>query len=235
MADFESFKVGAFLSPLTPSTAHGLLEDADPALAVTLAFYAAVLETHLGARWNAEVTKAGLPALAGKLAALAIPYDPLPFLTAAAFSPPFLALYTATERPSERTRHFYRIEADWKLLLVLPALTAAQYLQLSPFLRASSKVILDRTEQGFEPTYQGGARFMVAAGLEQLRIESVRYGNIAGTNANLFFPTLEMDITASERRMPTPGLQALDGLDGSTAVADPAGNVDVSPFALPLT
>lgn len=234
MSDYASFQVGAFVSPLTAATTNALLDDADPAIAVTLAFYAAVLQTHLGARWDAEVVKAGLPALVGKLAALAIPYDPLPFLSSAGLAPPFLALYTVAETPVELTRHHYRLTAEWKLLLVLPGLTAAQYLQLSPFLRAASKVLLDRTEQGFEPTYQAGARFAVAAGLEQIRIDRTRYGNIAGADTRLFLPTMEMDLAVCELRTNTPGLQTLAGLDGVTQVVDANGSDDVAPFAVNL-
>jgi hypothetical protein len=234
MSDYASFQVGAFVSPLTAATLKSLLEDADPALAVTLAYYQAVIQTHLGARWDAEVVKAGLPALAGAMTTLAIPYDPLPFLTQAMLSPPFLALYTVSETPIELTRHHYRLAAEWKLLFVMPPLTPAQYLQLYPFLRAATKVILDRTEQGYEPTYQAGARFAVAAGLEQIRIDRTRYGNIQGADTRLFLPTMEMDIAACERRMTTPGLQTLRGLDGSVQVVDANGSDDIAPFALPL-
>jgi hypothetical protein len=234
MSDYASFQVGAFVSPLTAATTNALLDDADPAIAVTLAYYAACLQTHLGARWDAEVVKAGLPALAGAMTTLAIPYDPIPFLTSAALVPPFLALYTVSETPVELTRHHYRLAAEWKLLLVLPTLTPAQYLQLSPFLRAAAKVLLDRTEQGYEPTYQSGARFAIAAGLEQIRIDRTSYGNIQGATTNLFFPTLGMDITACERRMTTPGLQSLTGLDGTTTVVDANGADVVAPFAVTL-
>lgn len=234
MSDYARFQVGQFVSPLVAATTNSLLADADPALAVTLAYYQACIATHLGARWDAEVTKAGLPTLAGAMTTLAIPYDPIPYLSSAMLQPPFLALYTATEESEELTRGWYHVKSEWKLLYVLPPLTPAQYLELYPFLRAVAKVVRDRTEQGFEPTYQAGARFAVAAGLESIRLGAARYGNIAGATTNLFFPTLDLDITVTERRMTTPGLDTLTGIDGNVQVVDTNGTDDVAPFAITL-
>jgi hypothetical protein len=234
MSDYDRFQVGAFVSPLTASTTNSLLTDADPALAVTLAYYQAVIQGHLGARWDAEVVKAGLPLLAGKLTTLAIPYDPLPFMAAVGFSPPFLSLFATTEETVEWTRHFYSTETQWKLLLVLPPLDAAQYLQLHSILRAASKVIVNATEQGYEPTYQAGARFAVAAGIQEIKIGKSSYGSIPGLDTKTFFPTLAMDIVVRERRMPTPGLDVLAGIDGNVQLTDVNGTDVIAPFALDL-
>ena len=42
-----------------------------------------------------------------------------------------LALYATTERPAADTRNWYHIEADWRLLWVLPPLTAAQKTEMA--------------------------------------------------------------------------------------------------------
>jgi hypothetical protein len=223
VSDYSSFTLGTFFSPLTSSTAHSLLLDADPALAAALAFYQAVIAIHLGARFDAEVARAGLPTLAGKITALATPRDPLPYLQQAQLTPPLLALYPATDTPSEKTRNWYHVEGDWKLLYVLPPLTAAQDMQLGPILRAIFKVVQDRTELGYDPAYQSGALVLGAAGVEQIAVKQARYGNIQGLSSNLFFPSVEIDLVVYERKNATPGLSTAAGLDGTAAITDPAG------------
>lgn len=223
MSDYASLQVGAFVAPLDPSTAHSLLQDADPALFAVLGFVQAVLQAHLGARFDAEVVKAGLPALAGKISALAIPYDPLPFLQQAQLEPPFVALYVPRERSEGKTRQYYHLVETWKLLWVLPPLTPAQFLQLSSFRRAVFKVVNDRIDQGYDPAYQDGAQVVEAGGIEQINVVEASYGTIQGLRTELFFPAVELEIEVMERRMATPGLDSLAGVDGSVKVNNPDG------------
>lgn len=219
----QNFQVGAFVSPLTSATTNSLLQDADPALYNALKFYQAVLSTHLGARWDAEVTKAGLAQYVGKITTLAVPFDPAPYLTQGGYQPPILALFTVSEKITDRTRAWYQIEADWKLQWILPPLTPDQFLQLYPFLRAAGKVITDRTYLGYDPSYQSGARFCAVGGIAQLDLGPPRYGAIPGLDTKLFFPAVEYEMTVIERRMPTPGLLPLTGVDSSISVTDPQG------------
>ena len=223
MSEQAGFQVGAFVSPLTPATTHGLLQDADPALYHALAFYKSVLSTHLGARWDAEVTKAGLSKYAGQITTLAIPFDPLPWLQQGSLAPPFLALFVPEENATDRTRAFYQTAATAKLQWVLPPLTLAQYNQLYPFLRAAAKVILDRTTLGYDPAYQNGAEFCALGGIAQLDLGPARYGAIQGLDTKLLFPTVEFELTVIERRAQTPGLVLGTGVDVAIAVTDPAG------------
>lgn len=217
MSDYASFRIGAFDSPLVASTAHSLLQDADPALYGVIRYYQAVLSIHLGARFDLEVARAGLPALVGKVSTLAIPYDPVPYLTQAQIAPPFLAVYVTSEVPRERTRNWYTSDEQWKLLWVLPPLNAAQHLQLSPMLRAVGKVVLDRTEQGHDPAYASDDLVFQTAGVAEIKIERISYGGIQkvaqGVATEMFFPTIEVDLTLSEIKRPTPGLQAISGMD----------------------
>ncbi|WP_437489458.1 hypothetical protein WME75_10750 [Sorangium sp. So ce1014] len=232
---YAGFRIGQFTSPLTSATTNSLLQDADPALHTVLAYYQAVLTTHLGARFDAEVTRAELPDLSGRISTLAIPYDPLPFLTQAQLTPPFLALFVVSERPSEKTSNWYHLEETWKLQWVLPPLGPAQYLQLYPFLRAVAKVILDRTEQGYDPTYQSGALVFNLAGIEEIQISEARYGSLQSLNTELFFPTVEMDLTVFERRMDAPGVENLTEIGGTISVADAEGSEDLIEFQEDVT
>jgi hypothetical protein len=221
--DAQAFQVGSFVSPLTAATTNPLLQDADPALNAALSFYQAVISIHLGARFDAEMTKAGLAQYVGQISAEIVPYDPLPYLQQAGLAPPLLALYTVSEKILERTRAYYQVEADWKLLWIMPPLNAAQFEQLNGFLRAVSKVITDRTILGYDPSYQSGALFCEVGGIEQLDLGPVRYGAIQGLQTNLFFPTIEFEMTAYERRMSTPGLLTLAGTDTTIQVTDDTG------------
>jgi hypothetical protein len=223
VSDAQNFQVGQFVSPLTSSTANALLQDADPALYQAIRFYQAVLSIHLGARFDAEVTKAGLTQYVGKISTLAVPFDPLPYLNQAGWQPPILALFTVGEKITDRTRAWYQVEADWKLQWILPPLTADQFNALYPILRAAGKVITDRTVLGYDPSYLSGSDFCQLGGIEQLDLGPVRYGSIQGLDTKLFFPTVEYEMTAFERRETTPLLVTLAGTDGTIQVTDENG------------
>lgn len=228
------FQCGATVYPLTAATTNSLLADVDPALDLLLKFFAAVLSIHLGARWDAEMVKAGLPDLVGKISTLQVPYDPLPFLGTTQIIPPLLALYPVTDTPQEHTRHWYRIDGSLKLLWVLPPLSAAQFLQLYPFLRAATKVIVDRVEQGFDPAYNGGQLDENSAIME-ISIDRASYGSVPQLRTELHFPCVEINIAVQERRMPAPGQSVLRGVDTTVqAVTPPGAAVTVTDTALNL-
>lgn len=223
------FQVGGTVFPLPASTAHDILVDADPALAAALAFYKSVLNTHLGARWDAEVAAVGLPALVGKLTGTVVPYDPIPYLTQAQLTPPLLACYVGEDGWGELTRHRYRADGDWRLLWVLPPLTAAQHLRLSPFLRAAAKVIADRTAYGYDEAHAAGARVWASAGVDAVEVVRTRYGAVQALRdkTTLFFPAVEVELTVHEGRETSPGAEPLTGIDGLLQITDPAdGPVD---------
>lgn len=222
--EYSGFAIGNFVAPLTAATTHELLQDADPALYATLGFFQAMIATYLGARWDAEMTKAGLPALVGQVTTLAIPFDPLPQLQQEGLAPPFLAIFPVDETYAERSRNWGHVIANWKLLFVMPPLTPAQYLQLYPFLRAVGKVIYDRLEQGHDPAWQADALFCAQGGIEQIRITSTRYGSIASLQTELYFPTLDMDLEVMERKMPTPGQPHFAGIDSTLQTTDADGS-----------
>jgi hypothetical protein len=220
VSDQNTFQVGAVTFPLTSSTANSLLQDADPGIYQILAFYQAVLSIHLGARWDAEVTAAGLAKYAGKITTLAVPFDPVPFLTQTGFVPPILALYPTREGSSERTRAFYQGTGSLTLAWILPPFTAESCNRLYPFLRAAIKVIRDRTILGYDPAYESGALFAQLAGLAQLDLGQATYGAVPGLQTNMVFPAVTLELVAYELRMQTPALETLAGTDGTITVAD---------------
>jgi hypothetical protein len=213
VSDYAQFQVGNAVYPLTAATTNSLLQDADPAIFYTLQFVAGMIQLHLSARWDAEMTKADLSNYVGTSYVNHYTFDPTPFLTQNGVQPPFLALYTSDEEVKERTRAYYENKAHWKLLWVLPPMTTNQYNALYAFLRAASKVITDRLIQGYDPNFESGALFAVQGGIEQLDIGEITYGWISGPTTNLFFPSIQYEMTCMERRMPTPGLETLAGTD----------------------
>lgn len=227
--EYSGFQIGEFVAPLTSSTTNSLLADADPALFQTLAFVAAMLELYLGARFDAEVARAGVVAagggsLAGKIAAQALPFDPLPRLQQAQITPPFLAIFPVEESFKERTRNWPHVIGQWKLLYVLPPLTPAQQMQFGPILRAIAKTIFDRLEQGHDPAYASDAQFCALGGIEQLSITRARYGSIPLLQTQTYFPCLEMELEVQERKMGAAAAQTpFAGFDASAQTTAPDG------------
>ncbi len=224
MNEYSGFQIGAFVAPLTAATTNPLLQDADPALYQAINFFQAMLALYLGSRFDAEVTKSGLPDLAGKVSSLAIPFDPVPQLQQEGLAPPFLAIFPVTETFAEHTRNWPHLVAHWRLLYVLPPLTPAQFLQLYPFLRAVAKVIFDRNEQGHDPGYASDALFCALGGIEQIAITDTHYGTIESLKTELYFPCLSMDLEVAERKMGAAAAQtAFAGIDTTLNVTDADG------------
>lgn len=211
------FALGNFVSPLTASTTNSLLQDADPALYGAIAFYQAMLQTHLGARWNAEVSRCGLPGLVGKISSATFPFDVSVHLQDMQTQPPWLAVYRTTETADEGdARNWYRVPATWGLQYVLPPLSAAQTAQLGPILRAVSSVLIDRTEMGYDPTYLSGAYvWRDLCGMQETGIKRVTYGYLENPKTNLLFPTIQGELKAIERRGSVPGLSTFTGGDSA--------------------
>ena len=240
-AEQAAFRVGNFRAPLTASTANALLQDADPAIYTMLAFYKTMLEIHLGARFAAEAAAAGLvlpqgtaPAVVG----MAVPYDPVPYLQEAQYVFPVLALFAVEERAEEHTRHRFNTMASWRLVYALPPLTPSQLLKLVPILRAVHKVLLDRTEVGYDPAYLSGAVVAQLAGLEEYAIITTRYGTIRTLDSRTHYPALDMEIRAVEGNEQTdaPGvIQPLESFAADVAVKDENGQEIVAQVEEDLT
>jgi hypothetical protein len=221
-AEYKAFQVGAFVSPLTSSTANSLLADADPALYGLIDYYQAVLLIHLGARFDAEVAGAGLVLNAGAISAVAVPYDPAHNLQEQQLVPPLLAVFVESEKTDDKTRQRYHLEAKVKVQWVLPPLSPAQYLKLYPMLRAVAKVLVDRSVQGFDPSYESAEAVFAASGIEQLDLDTIDYGHLQ--IGNLFFPCVELGLTVYECKMDTPAQPALAGVDTEVDDADDEGS-----------
>lgn len=120
---------------------------------------------------------------------------------------------------------------------MLPPLDAAQYLRLYPFLRAAGKVIVDRTNQGWDPLYANGVEFREQGGIQKQDIHGIRYGFMQldpegdrSERKRMLFPAIEVDMTVWERRMAAPGQTPFAGIDGTIQVADDTGSETMIEF-----
>lgn len=193
MADYGQFQIGKVTFPLTSSTTNSLLQDADPALYYALDYFVLMLQTHLGARFNAAVTNAGLPELDGYVVKYALPYDPTPELLSQQMTFPLFAIWEESTKEEPKTLTWYHSVATWKAIYVLPALTGSQRELLNPFLKSVKNVIVDRTVQGHDPAYRNNLIVwdVDVSGIEKIRVtESRQAPFLVDPSTNLFLPTL---------------------------------------------
>src|SRR3974377_626799 len=99
----STFGWGSAVYPITSATANSSLQDIDPSLYYALDYFAAVLQTSLGARWAVECAAANRPDLASSVVASKVPFDPTQFLTETQFSLPILAVFRESATNDERT------------------------------------------------------------------------------------------------------------------------------------
>jgi len=233
--EYTGFKIGEFVSPIVAATTNPLLQDADPALNTLSAFYRAVLVSHLGARFDAEVAKSGLTGKVGTIAANFVPYNPVPYLTQTQLQFPLLALFVTGETIHDVTSNVYQSKGEWTLQWILPHLTAAQCEQLHPILRAVAKVIVAKTCQGYDTEYLTGTQILALAGIGEIELGKVTFGTMNPPTTNLFFPTVEIELIVTENKNETPGLLDFEGVDGNIKVADPQGSQSLIDFSTELS
>lgn len=218
MSDYGQFKVGNTVFPLTTSLANSLLKDANPAVYYALEYFTAMLQTHLGDRWDLAVVAAGMPELVGKVVSYSVPYDPLPDLQSQQMTFPLLAVWEKESTTEQITNSWYHHQCVWHVSYTLPALTSAQKELLYPFLNAAKKVLVDRTEQGYDPAYEDGLTVWdeTHAGIEKIQVSSATFGNVSvDPKTNLYLPALLLTLDVSIREgFDTSFLESFDGVDG---------------------
>lgn len=233
MSDYGTFQSGGVIFPVEASPFVASRTALDPSLSAALAFYKAMLETHLGAYFAAMVTDSGVTNLSSSIVAEVVGYDPTPYLQSAQYKFPLLAMYRTEEEVSDHTVAWYKSESKYVFLYVLPPLDAAQANRIVHILKGVKSVIVDRTIQGYDPAYLSGAEVWADAGLMEIGVKSARYGAIPSLTTNLLFPALEMTIECTEREKSNPGLDELSGVDTTLDVSNgtPADDLTVSDIA----
>lgn len=238
MADGGTFNYGGISFPLATTGSNTLLQDADPVVYWALQFYASVLATHMGARLL-QAAAAGTAPITSAVA-YTTPLDPLPWLQEEHFQFPLLALYRMSGKNSYRTYNWSHQTTKLGIAYVLPPLTAGQAEALVPILATIPLIIANRTEQGFDPAFQAGARVWSGAfsGLEDIEapVEGA-FGMFPGLD-DLQLPAWTGTITVNERQMSETDFSAFKAADtsldlvtrGDTTIADfVAFKSDVTP------
>lgn len=215
-ADYQNFGYGAVQFPLTTSLANTLLQDADPAVATTLAYFQSVLTTHMGARLIAQaqagVTTQNQAPITGAIAST-ISFDPAPYLQEAQFAFPLLAVYRINAEYEDRTVTWPHEMATWGVQYVLPPLSPGQLRQLGPILSAVPKILHNRIENMFDPSYSSGLKVWAAAGIESMHLRTGARGRYE-SGGNLVFPMWSGTLLVKERvSTATSSFGALTGID----------------------
>ncbi len=131
------------------------------------------------------------------------------------FKFPLLAIYPKQE-VYEYKRVSRRSDArELEIVYVLPPMTAGQSEAMLPILRSVGRVIDDRLEQGYDPTYLSGAKILGSsyANIESAELKRARYGQYEGAEG-LWFPAWTATIEILERSTPVLGdFESLLGVD----------------------
>ncbi len=227
MADEEhTFKQGGVTFPLPTSLGVGgtgltVLEDADPAIFHALAFFQAMLEMHVGARWAEAAAVAGLPTA---IVAQSMPYDPADYLHTRQFKFPLLAVFRTRERFDQKSTWRDMSAGTWVVQWSLPPLDAAQAEQLTPFLHAVAAVIRRKTVWNYDEQHNGGEMVWEIAGVQSATPIGVTYGAMQGVDG-LHFPSAILEIQVDEREMDVPeAFEDIGGMDTSVDLADEESN-----------
>lgn len=222
MIDYQSFRAGNFVGPLSALTDHSLLEDADPAIFAALDFYRAILTTHLSERFSAEMNRdsVGRADLDGYVVRTVLPYDPIVFLPQAQFTFPLLAVYRVSERYTQRTSVWYQIESKWGVDYVMPPLDSGQFEQVAPTLQAVARILVDRTARGYDPSYNASQLVWADCGVAEINVTSADYTFLHARDKSradiaLPFPTLHLELDVIEREAATGEFETLDSIGGA--------------------
>jgi hypothetical protein len=209
MTDYAGAKYGGVTFPLEASSLNSPLQDADPTIFHALSFFSAMIVTHVGPRLMAEVEAIGpRPTVDGKNGipspvAMAVSYDPAPWLTQNQFKFPLLAVHRKTGTYNDRTvvRRQNIVEAE--VSYIFPPLTAAQAQRILPLRKAIGQLLAYKTDKGADPTYTPpgatlGSSAWEAAGLTHISIEGEAFGGYAA-GEDLYFPAWTGRLQIAER------------------------------------
>jgi hypothetical protein len=174
--DYDLFRHGSVGYPLPAALTNPLVQDADPPLAAALDFFSSQLDKFIGARLKAQAAPYGIVInhAVGKTLAL----EPTRDILAENFVFPLLCLWRVSEVDTEITFGWDSDAGVWTFAYVLPLMPAAAKVAVTPILRSVGRVIAHATRQGFDPDYQSGKLVWNVAGVQQIVLKELRYGNV---------------------------------------------------------
>jgi hypothetical protein len=169
---------GTTLPLASPGTGGDLLPACDPFVDAALPYFRHVLSTRLSTAYAAAMAGQAL-ATTNKACVETCPMDPGPYLGTNALRLPLLALYPVSGRESERTMHTAKIEALYRVVYLLPALSFEQAKRVAPILTAAVKLLFLAIEEGGVADYESGTRVWEDASVSAVRMVEHRIGPAA--------------------------------------------------------
>lgn len=222
MADYQSWNYGGATYPLASATTNSLLQDADPALYYSIAYFQSVLSTYLNARIVAECAKSPAITQIASVVNSVVPYDPAAYLTERQTGFPMLAVYRTRDLKFEdRTIGYPHRVGEWMIQYVLPPLNAGQMERVGSILKAVGDVLHDRIETIFDPSFLAGAQVWKLAGIESIVLLSADFGRYEA-GGDLTFPCWKAKLEVKERISANASTLALfTGADVATDLTSP--------------
>ncbi len=221
-------QIGGISYPLVPpNPSLPFIAAANPILYRLLEFYTLTLVANMGDAWNTQATLAGRPDLTPLdfvSIGQALPYPIPPIAKENQFRFPLLQVYRDSETYLQRSDAWYTVEGILHICFSLPPLTSEQYEHLYPFLSNASKILLDRTFQGYDSKVNGGQIYIGSDGyVELVKMQRATFGALPGISASQYFPTVRLEYQFNERRMPALGnFVSFSGFDGYVSLPLPA-------------
>lgn len=197
-----TFAIGQTIYPLSPSTSNSLLQDADQPIYWLLQFFASELQSYLGARWTAEMARAGLSNVMPNIVGMKFPNNPFPYLQDVGVKFPVLAIYRVEGVFLEKTISFEREQSNLEIAWVLPPLTMSQMEIVGPFLKSIMDVIQDRSDIAADPNFLDGYNWGDAAGFDWLQMGEYHRMMIPHTKTNLPMESIVFQMKMRMRNMP---------------------------------
>lgn len=210
MANYDEFKIGEVVSPLSSISSNPLLIDADPALNAIVKYLQACIKTHAEARFVTEALavnyKQADKVVFSNLVPTALHYDPVPFFTQSQYKFPLLAVYwTGTTKVEPQwSQAYYMRERKLNLIYVLPPFDIAQAFALDPILNHVENVIINRLKLRYEPTYQDGYLVLDNAGICDIDFVESSIGEYkvrkTGATQDVNYPSLLIELRLREKQ-----------------------------------
>lgn len=233
MADYESFQFGSTVFPLEVN-ATPIDQIGDPAIYTVLEYLKAMIIKNLGDRWDAEF--AGSADLVGNIISEDANYDPTPYFRQGQYTLPLLALYRTNTEVIEKTVAYYAHRSTWQLLYIFEPVDVSQVRRVQSFLHLIATVIVDRIEQGYDPSYQNGELIFSTAGISKIKITDFNTHEQAENivEGNLDYKILMMNFEVEEQEECNPDLSNFEGVDGYVSVSDSDTEVELIEFTKDL-
>lgn len=237
----NTFQVGGVVFPLTTTSGHDLIVDADPLIFNLLQFFKSVITTYMGARFAIDATAADLKDAANVLITSPVkqlvPYSPAEYLQEVQYKFPLLSAARVDETYKETTRIWFTESMKLEVLYMLPPLRPEQAYKLDMYRSLVTKILIDRLELGYDPSYNNGELVFQTAGIEEIKFVRSDYIGLEKPATNTFFPSVMMTFDVKERKNQVAGsFPDLSNISGEIDISDgyQPNNYDMIDYSLDL-